>query len=477
MVGLAQGKGGVRALAGLGAVALVAGCHPAGARPEAEMPMVQQLSTGGAAFSASVPEIAVDPANPQRVAVIWRDLAMTRPGEPAGERGMQCHLSLSKDGGRSFDTQPLVWTMADTPVCNSPYVDIGPQGELLIGATLAGVLPQNAPEGEHASGRVVMRLSTDWGHNWSPISSGIATGEEARFEANATVPAEATHVPWDGGRGVIDAVSGEIILSGGYPAPPGEALRSQRFYTVSKDRGKSWGPIRAFGAPGWPQRWDGHYVVAHGTLAYSYLAEAVPVDGVKCLCVVFATSADGGATVQRHLVTQVEYFDRLVHYPPIAAHPAHAGQYALALASDKAGTPAVRITRDGGAHWQTLDGPAAPEGVVRSSRPALAYTPGGVLGLLWRGYHADGSYDLYIAASTDGERFGPVRRVSPASSRVPDALAKDYSAGGDFISSLGAGRDAFHAAWTGWPAGGAGQVMYARVPLAPLLGDLPPPNK
>jgi hypothetical protein len=361
--------------------------------------------------------------------------------------------------------------MPDTPVCNSPYVDIGPKGELLMGATLAGVLPQNAPVGEHAAGRVVMRLSTDWGASWSPVSSGIATGDEARFEVNPTVPAEATHVPWDGGRGVIDAQSGAIILSGGFPAPPGEELRSQRFYTVSQDRGQSWGPIRAFGAPDWPQRWDGHYIVVHGTLAFSYLAGAVPAEGAKCLCVVFATSTDGGVTVQRHLVAEVDYFDRLVHYPPIAAHPGRKGSYALALASTKAGRPSVRITNDGGASWREMDGPAAPEGVVRSSRPALAYVPDGVLALLWRGYHADSSYDMYMAASPDGKRFGPTRRISKTSSRVPEGLAKDYSSGGDFISSLGAGGDMLHAAWTGWREGEAGQVFHARVPLARLLPE------
>ncbi|MBU0554552.1 MAG: glycoside hydrolase [Alphaproteobacteria bacterium] len=456
------------------AFALLSACQPGDEvqpEPQADAVAVQALSTGGTAFSASVPEIAVDPSNSQRVAIIWRDLAMTRPGEPAGERGMSCHLSLSEDGGRSFTTRKLEWNMPDTPVCNSPYVDIGPDGELLMGATLAGVLPQNAPEGEHAAGRVVMRLSTDWGASWSPISSGIATGDEERFEANPTVPAEATHVPWDGGRGVIDASSGAIILSGGYPAPPGEDLRSQRFYTVSPDRGQSWGPIRAFGAPGWPQRWDGHYVVAHGVLAFSYLAEAVPVEGAKCLCVVFASSPDGGATVERHLVAQVDFFDRLVHYPPIAAHPARKGAYVLALASDKLGYPSVRVTSDGGKSWREMGGLVAPDGVVRSSRPALAYAPDGTLALLWRGYHADGSYDMYMAASTDGERFGAARRILEASSLVPEELTKDYSSGGDFISSLGAGTDAFHAAWTGWREGEAGQVLYARVPLAQLLPE------
>ncbi|MCC7483280.1 MAG: hypothetical protein IT541_17335, partial [Hyphomicrobiales bacterium] len=65
----------------------------------------------------------------------------------------------------------------------------------------------------------------------------------------------------------------------------------------------------------------------------------------------------------------------------------------------------------------------------------------------------------------------PTRRISTTSSRVPEGLAKDYSSGGDFISSLGAGGDMLHAAWTGWREGEAGQVFHARVPLARLLPE------
>lgn len=454
------------------AMLTLAACTTNEERPdEAETTLVTALSAGGADFSASVAKIAIDPADPNRVAVIWRDLAMTRPGEPAGERGMSCHLSLSSDSGRSFRTQALAWDMADTPVCNSPYVDIGPNGDLLMGATLAGVLPQNAPPGEHAPGRVVMRLSSDWGKSWSPISVAIATGDEARFVPNPAVPAEATHVPWDGARGVINAVSGAIILSGGFPAPPGEDLHSQRFYTVSHDRGESWGDIHAFGAPGWPQRWDGHLIAAHGQLAFSYLADAVPDSDVHCLCVVFATSDDEGRTVKRHFVTTVDFFDRLVHYPPIAAHPANAGHYALALASETVGVPSVRFTQDGGVSWRTLEVPVIPDGVARASRPAIAFAPGGELVVMWRGYHADGSYDVYVAASSDEGRFASPVRLSEESSMVPEDLTSDYSATGDFINTLAVGPNIVHAAWTGWRSGEAGQVHHGRVPLSLLLGE------
>ena len=301
------------------------------------------------------------------------------------------------------------------------------------------------------------------------VSSAITTGDERRFAANPAVPEAATHVPWDGARGVIDPVTGAITLSGGFPAPPGEALHSQRFVSTSLDGGRTWGTIHAFAAPGWPQRWDGHLVAAHGKLAISYLADAVPDAGVQCLCVVFATSVDGGATFERHFVTGVAEFDTLVHYPPIAAHPAREGVYALALVEKDKPSPGVRVTDDGGGHWRTLAAPSGPADVVRASRPAIALAPTGEIALMWRGYYADGSYDTFIAAAPDGGAFGRPLRISTARSAVSEALLGDYSVRGDFIDTIAVGGGLAHAAWTDWRSGRTAEVVYGRVPLSLLL--------
>ncbi|HWW63736.1 MAG TPA: sialidase family protein [Sphingomonadaceae bacterium] len=450
------------------AVTLLASCAgPMQSNAKSPSTLAIELSAGGAQRSASVPVVAVDPAAPNHVAVIWRYLNSGEPGSNAGLRGMNCYLSLSSDGGRTFVTNELVWNRPDTPVCNAPYVDIGPRGELLIGATLAGTLPQDAPEGTHAAGRVVMRLSHDWGRSWSPIRSGIGTGDEVRFAANPAVPSEATHVPWDGGRGLIDDKTGAIFMSGGFPAPPGGKLHSQRFYTRSTNEGADFGPIYAFGDSNWPQRWDGRMIVSHGIFAVSYLAGAVPVSGAKCLCVVFATSADNGRTLERHFVTEAGSFDRLVHYPPIAADPTRARAYALALVLPDEPLPVVRLTSDGGSSWTVATMPPPPADIARASRPDLAYTPDGRLVLVWRGYHADGSYDTYVALASRG-KFGPALKASTAASIVPAGWERDYSVTGDFINTIDASREAVHVAWTDWSTGGSGQIMYRRIPLAEL---------
>jgi hypothetical protein len=426
------------------------------------------LSHGGTERSASVPKIALDPADPDRIAVIWRYLSMDAH-VPGGEaRTMICHLSISTDGGGHFSDQAIDWGLPDTPKCNAPYVDIGPDGEIIIGATLAGDLPQNAPEGTPPPGRVAFRKSLDGGQSWTPTADVISAAAAARFAPNPAVPEDAKKIPWDGARGVFDQETGAIIASGGFPAPPGGELHSQRFYSVSRDGGATWGPIRAFGTLEWPQRWDGHMIAAHGRLAVTYLAGAVPDETRHCLCVVFATGADDGATLDRHLVTEVQDFDTLVHYPPAAADPTIQGAYAVALISKEAATPSVLRTADGGKTWRPPLSPEAPTGVKHASRPALAYTPKGVLVLLWRGYYADGSYDVFMAAAA-AATFGRPVRVTTMQSHVPETLMKDYSVRGDFINVIAAGPDQVHAAWTDWRSGTTGQVYYGRVPLRLLL--------
>jgi len=251
--------------------------------PIAPPPSNMVLSAAVPEYSAAVPEMAIDPRDPRRIAVIWRYLSMDGINQER-QRHFECHLSLSSDGGRTFSQQRLEWDSPQTPVCNSPFVDIGSRGELMIGATLAGVLPQGVPPGTHADGKVGMRLSHDWGRSWTATQSLIASDHGDRFVPNPAVPIEATKVPWDGGRGMIDATTGAIVLTGGFPAPPGEQQHSQRFFTVSHDSGRQWGPIRAWTATGWPQRWDGTMITAHGKLAIAYLAAAVPMfPGIKTL--------------------------------------------------------------------------------------------------------------------------------------------------------------------------------------------------
>ena len=429
------------------------------------------LSHNGSDLAASVPDIALDPRDPSHIVAIWRTTAMTTEPDTSSRRFV-CHLSISMDGGTSFSDEMIDWNTPDTPQCNAPYADFAANGDLYIGATLAGRNPLNPAPGFHAFGRAVIRKSGDDGRTWSPLASVIASDSFARFAPNPSIPEAAKHTPWDGAHGVVDRSTGDVYVAGGYPAPPGGGDHSQRFYSVSHDGGSTWGAIRAMGSTDWPQRWDGRIIAAHGKLALTYIGAAAP--GVRdCLCVVFATSSDGGVTVKRTFVTQVSHVDMLVHYPPLAADSRRRGVYAIALTSDDRSGLTILTSSDDGARWTMTKPVRMPADVVRVSRPAITFTPDGTLIVMWRGNHAVGSYDVYIAAARDGRNFGAPVRVTTASSRAPERLMSDYAVRGDFISVVKADVDFVHAAWTDWRTETEARIAYGRVPVALLLKPTP----
>ncbi|MBL8550472.1 MAG: exo-alpha-sialidase [Hyphomonadaceae bacterium] len=455
-----------------GAALALAWSAPAAARTQGPGEPVAEvdLSGNGPDLAASVPDIAIDPTDPKRIAIVWRTIAMTTEPQ-TGSRRSVCHLSRSSDGGVSFSHETIDWGMADTPQCNAPYVDFAANGDLYMGATLVARAPLNPPEGFHAFGRAAFRKSHDFGATWSATASVVATDSYDRFAQNPAIPDAAKRTPWDGARGVVDRSTGAIYVGGGYPAPPGGAAHSERFYSASRDGGETWGPIRAWGSADWPQRWDGRMLAAHGRFAYAYVAGRTPRTGA-CLCVVFASSADDGVTVRRRLVTRISGVDMLVHYPTFVASPKTAGTYALAVLSDDATRIVVHTTANEGARWTATEVQGGA-GVTRASRPALAYTPNGALALVWRGYHEDGSYDIYASASADGRGFGAPVRLSRASSRTPESVMADYAVRGDFITAAKADDGFVHAAWTDWRGGTEARVYYGRAPLSLLLNSTP----
>jgi hypothetical protein len=227
--------------------------------------------------------------------------------------------------------------------------------------------------------------------------------------------------------------------------------------------------IRALGSQEWPQRWDSRIIAAHGRMAAAYVAAATPgVD--KCLCVVFAKSEDEGVTLHRTFVTQAAHVDMLVHYPPLAAHPSRPDVLAIALISEDRTGLDLFATSDGGMTWKKMEPVRMPADVVRTSRPAITFSTDGTLIVMWRAQRADGSFDLYMAASSEARSFGAPVRVTSTSSRTPDQLASDYAVRGDFITALKADAEFAHAAWTDWRTGTEARVYYGRVPLVSLVG-------
>lgn len=455
------------ALASLVSIASQRPVSPGAGGPGKDLIRNVDLSGNGPELAASVPKLALDPRQPSHIAVVWRFIASAGPNARQSQDWV-CHLSLSTDGGAHFSDRAIEWQRPRTTRCNAPYVDYASNGDLYIGATLMAPA-KDGPNGKLPPfGRAVVRRSSDGGRTWSHTVSVIATDSQSRFAPNPAIPDAARLVPWDGASGVVDRETGAIFVAGGYPAPPGGAAHSQRFFARSSDGGETWGRILALGSASWPERWDGHLVAAHGELAAAYIADDVPVSHAPCPCVVFGASPDGGRTFRRRYLISVRNIDRLVHYPPVAADPIRQGVFSLALVSDDGRQVSVWRTADNGDHWSQalLDEPAD---VVKTSRPALAYAPNGALVAMWRGYHADGSFDVYLAGAADGRHFQGAVRLSTASSRIPDAMLSNYAVRGDFIDTVAADAHFVHAVWTDWRSGEEARVYYGRLPLELLL--------
>jgi hypothetical protein len=430
-------------------------------------------------LAAGVPVVAVDANRPAHVAVAWRFIdPLPPPGTQPAAGNWECHLSISDDGGKSFRDQVIAWHIASSTRCNAPWVAFSPSGDLYLAATLTGVPPSHAAGGAppdaaeprpHPTGTVGFMASHDDGRTWDAAVSAIPSNALDRFDTDASIPDAAKHVPWDGARGAVDSKTGTLYLSGAFPAPPGGAEHSQRFYSASTDGGKTFGAIRAFGSIDWPERWDGDIAAAGGDFVASYIGDATQQAAGRCPCAVVAWSHDGGKTLTHHWMAGADQLDvdTLVHYPELAADPRHRNRFALALISAKKDAVSVYVTNDGNA-W-TKSTVTQPSDIATVTRPAIAFSPEGVLVVAWRGVRADGTYDIYAAASIDGRRFGRTARVSTQSSRTPDAWLKTYAVRGDFHTSIAASRTAVHVAWADARNGKDVRVVYARVALRDVL--------
>jgi hypothetical protein len=325
------------------------------------------------------------------------------------------------------------------------------------------------PAHAHPDGTAAFAASSDGGRTWGPTVSVIPSHALERFETDESIPAAAKQVPWDGARGAVDLANRTIYISGAFPARPGEEEHSQRFYSASADGGKTFGPIRAFGNAAWPERWDGDIAAAGGDYIVSYIAAATPDPGRTCPCAVIAVSHDGGKTVTHELAADAAELDidTLVHYPEVALDPGHRHHAALVLIAAKKTEVSVLVTANDGKNWTHLT-IAQPDGVVSVTRPAVAFSPKSVLVAAWRGVHADGSYDIYAAASADGNTIGNAIKVSSEASRTPPAWVNTYAVRGDFHTSVAADAASAHLAWADARNGTDVRVYYARVPLRAL---------
>ena len=104
--------------------------------------------------------------------------------------------------------------------------------------------------------------------------------------------------------------------------------------------------------------------------------------------------------------------------PYVAADPSHAGRYAIMLLDKRRTHLLVFVTRDSGAHWSRPARLGRGQPGFRD-KPAIAYAPGGSLGVTWKSAypHRAYSFDVWAAVSPrGGTRFRRPVRLNDATS-------------------------------------------------------------
>jgi BNR/Asp-box repeat len=443
---------------------------------------VMDISRNTPRFGSVFPQVAVDPADGRMVALAWRRYGLpVDTNAPAPQRVAECHLALSRDGGRHFVDRDMmdVLRTRGTPRlwgCNAPWVAFGPHGVLYFGGSLftaGGVLQKTSKQG-----RAGVTVSRDGGITWSKMVPGIVLDRLAPGMTGLAGGRSAQDTPWDGSDGVVDPITGTFYSSSGL------------YLAASADQGRTFGtvypgmgtPSAAFGA-----------VVAAGIVyppgihaPSGVFGTVLPARSVKlpanahCPCLVVSTTRDRGAHWRHHLVAQTGDWNPVgtVRYPIAAASPIERGHYAVAVYTPDDRGIELFYTVDNGVHWQRVrPQPIRPHIPVESvNMVGTSDAPDGSTLVTWRGFRNPGAFNTFVA-EFDGHAFGPTLKVSPTLSIYPPlTYAGNYGNGngaGDFTTWVAANAQDAFVAFPCAPGGVIEDTCLARVPRRLLRGSAP----
>lgn len=421
------------------------------------------------------PALASNPNDPANLVIAWMK---STPSTFSFGNGGQCAVSATFDGGETWSNQVLPLRDALYPICADPVLVSAADGSFYMGAI--------AFNWSFQVGRTVVTRSTDGGRTWSPAVEAIGPSSFRPGDAS-TIPLDGFDRPWlavDDARGALYLTTMTI-----FSRPMGPL--AHRYLVASHDQGRTWGRPQMVDSPDYPaDHWaTGTMSVApDGTVAIAYTARDVPEAGRRCPCAVLATTNDG-VSFRRHTVPFGETMLgislpeqdepsllRLVYGPMVAADPTRPGRYAVAVTGWKGVVayqlgqvgvaPQTRVeiqlflTEDSGVTWT---GPASLGEDPAKDREHvwLAYSPAGVLGVIWRthtGACCFGSTTVWSVVSRDGgTTFEPARKLSQAESPFTGLLGDDYQ-------SVVVDGSSLHAAW-GDARSGDVDVYHARLPI------------
>lgn len=471
--------------------ALAQGQPPAGrggrGGPPLEKPVTEEyLLLGNPTRGAGEPMVAVDPTDPRHIIAVAMGSLQILPGYKAPvSAGMtdKYHevanstitwLAVTHDGG-------VTWKVGELPILSGKLTRCPDSfaGVTKSGVFLAGCEPRET-EGEFFGMSAVV-ISKDHGDTWSKTAPLVNSYQKPPFAAGLK-PRIGGNSPWDRPFLYFDDQTGAIysMSSGGetnIDTGAADKFRTQSYFNVSHDGGLSFGTVYAVDSPDWPQQGRAAVAAGHSEFAEIYIASKVPAtEGAACPCQVFGVSRDEGKTFTRHVMKQIAIpaggggrgggpgggpgVSNLI------ADPTTAGRYSvMRTAQQPSPHHEVATSNDGGATWSDfVPVPGAP-GSTGITKPWIAYSRDGVLGLMWRAIYPDRTYDIWASISRDaGKSFSKALRISHAKSPGGDYY-RNAGNFGDDIQDLSMDKDNMHLVWGDYRAGFLG-VWYGRVALA-----------
>jgi len=410
-------------------------------------------------FASVFPQVAVSRANPELLAVAWRQYNLPIDTNALREdRIAECHISISKDGGQKFtdrnmmdvlrtpggNGQPLLWG------CNAPWTAIANDGTMYFGGALftAGGVVQKEPK----AGRAGVSVSTDMGAAWRKMIPGIMIDRFMPGMRGLGGGMNQEDTPWDGANGVVDPITGTFYSTAG------------AYMSASEDKGRTFGTVYEA---------KGTISAAFGTVVAA--RNVAKREGKNCPCLVVSTTSDKGKVWAESVVAEATEWNPggTVRYPISAASPAKAGNYAVAVYEPDHRHLKVYYTTDGAKTWKV----AAPKpelptiSITTVSMASVGYTTDGKVLLTWRGFRNPGAFNTFVAM-LDGDSFGPTVKVSAELSIYPPlTYAGNYglgNGGGDFTTWVQGNTSAAFVAFPYAPRGEILDTYLAKVPLAIL---------
>ncbi len=424
-------------------------------------------------YSSVFPQVAVNPADPDVVAVAWRQYSL--PVDVTADKGQtaDCHVSVSTNGGKTYTDTDLMQTFRTSPAaeavdlwyCNAPWATFGPDGTLYAGGSVYTPGPNDLPK----QGRVMVTASHDDGKTWGTGTWGIDLSRFAPGETGLNGGTAPEDTPWDGANGFVDQQTGTLYT---------ESTSNGSYIVGSDDEGKTFGTVHQPAAAGWVA--PTHQAVgtpssAFGVLAVPVAASQTPIANKTCPCLSLWTSTDEGASYAAHFIAPASDFNATgtVRYPISAADPRHRGHFAIAVYTPDHLLPKVYYTQDSGRTWRSGT-PAAPKTggtVVQANQVGIAYSTTGRLMVTWRGFYRQaGSFDTFAAMLGHDGHFGTSVVVSPEPSVYPAlTYLGNYGVGngvGDFTTWITGNTKYAFVAFPYAPDGLAEDTDVAQIPLS-----------